>query len=857
MLQSLKMEFVFILTMFISVLQKSDGCSSSSSKPPPNKPPTITCPVVNSTFYTDKGQVVQYVTWSPATARDPETGNIGVKQTQGVSPGTQFAEGSYMISYSATDSQGATVSCSFSFVVTVRRCPKDFTSMDHGTASCQPSNTPNIYGSQCSYSCDEGYELVGSSLLECGSNQQWNNVKPICTVISCGTPPTVPNGVLRCPSTSYQSTCTLSCNAGYKTDTSTIRCQANKQWTVPGNCIDIEPPTIKCQAQIDVFAGPKLSKSKVSWTTPNATDNSGVVLDLTSDVQSGSLFDIGQTLVTFTAKDATNNMGICVTAANVIVKRCSDNSAVTNGITNCSYGNAYGSECTTTCNQGYELESTSTQTCLENQTWSDVKPFCKPRVCSTPPQVANGNIVCPDGHTYQSVCNLNCNQGYQALQPSTIQCDINILWTQPGSCLDVEPPSFPTGCPASFEVPAARLGESTYVTYQYPNVTDNSGQSVVVVGSPVSGARFNIGTTTVNITATDAQGNTKSCTFQITSKPRECPAPNLDNTGTISYNCSNGYVYGAECTVNCIEGNPVIGPGSIVCDISSNTNGIQWVWPGNFKPYCKAQTCSRLPSPTNGAMSCEKLSPAGEVCAIMCNTNFTYPASAPTQYTCSPSMGIWKPKSFVPGCKAHIRPGELMTMPNIYYFSGTCNKNRTDIKEKFMGILLSLGLEDICENRCSVNGIDVTCGPVINAKRKKRSGMPFEYKISAHITFGKLNTSSPLRYLGNLVRTVNEYLVNKLDSGDFYVPNLGMQYMTEKGKVVVLCEPGTLFIHRTMSCAGCGPGHMYTNETNSCTACPPGTYQDQEISFSCRPCPSGTYTKQGMATYLNMCEKSL
>lgn len=76
------------------------------------------------------------------------------------------------------------------------------------------------------------------------------------------------------------------------------------------------------------------------------------------------------------------------------------------------------------------------------------------------------------------------------------------------------------------------------------------------------------------------------------------------------------------------------------------------------------------------------------------------------------------------------RPGQLITTPAIYLFSGTCNINRTDIKEKFREIILHLGLEDVCENRCSVESIEVTCGPVTNAKRKKRSELSFEYKVN-------------------------------------------------------------------------------------------------------------------------------
>ncbi|XP_059145861.1 sushi, von Willebrand factor type A, EGF and pentraxin domain-containing protein 1-like [Physella acuta] len=781
--------------------------------------------------------------------------DVYVIKTAGPTPGTTLAEGQYTVTYTAKDSEGVQVTCSFSFTVVVRRCSKDFTSTSNGIVLCQPTDYPNIYGSECFYVCNDGYELVGVSRLECGINQDWSASKPACMAISCGSPPSVPNGNLNCTANTYSSTCVLSCSDGYQVDADfTVRCQANKNWTTPGKCLDVEPPTINCLPNIHVHAGPMLSEVNVSLPLPNTTDNSGADLVISSDLQPGSLFAVGDTPVIYTAIDDANNIGRCVTLVSVTVKRCSNYTAIPNSITTCSHGNAYGSVCTTTCNQGYEIESATTQTCLEDQTWSGVTPVCKPRVCGALPVVANGNLVCPNGQTFQSICHLNCGPGFKALTPLTVTCDISIQWTPPGTCLDIEPPVFPNGCQADFEVFAAKLGENTHVTYQYPNVTDNSGLSVILVSAPPSGSSFNNGTTTVNITAKDETGNLASCTFDIIVKSKSCPTPHLDNTETIVYNCTRGYVYGAECTLSCSKGTPVIGSPKITCDVEGSQTDVQWVWSGNSKPHCISHACSVLPIPANGAMSCEKLSPAGEVCAIMCSTNFTYPASAPEQYICFPSNGLWSPYSFVPDCNVRIEPGVLITKPSAHFYSGTCKSNSSEIEENFNQIMSSLGLQDACDNQCTINKVEVTCGSVTNARRKKRARMPYEYTISPVISFGKLNATSPVSYFNHLVNSVSEHLMNLSLAGKFQMPGIGTFYSFSRGGRTYSCQPGMKFIPRTMACAGCGPGHMYSNLTSRCVACSSGTYQDKDISFSCSPCPSGSSTKRPMSTSLNQCE---
>ena len=47
--------------------------------------------------------------------------------------------------------------------------------------------------------------------------------------------------------------------------------------------------------------------AKVSWTTPTVTDNSGGEVTLEPDRFSGTFFDVGETVVTYTARDSSGN----------------------------------------------------------------------------------------------------------------------------------------------------------------------------------------------------------------------------------------------------------------------------------------------------------------------------------------------------------------------------------------------------------------------------------------------------------------------------------------------------------------------------------------------------------------------
>ena len=76
---------------------------------------------------------------------------------------------------------------------------------------------------------------------------------------------------------------------------------------------------------------------------------------------------------------------------------------------------------------------------------------------------------------------------------------------------DTEPPT--VTCPADIVVPASS-GAGTPVDFS-PDASDNC-PGVTIDAVPPSGSVFAIGTTTVNVTATDAAGNMATCSFTVT-----------------------------------------------------------------------------------------------------------------------------------------------------------------------------------------------------------------------------------------------------------------------------------------------------------------------------------------------------
>jgi hypothetical protein len=75
-------------------------------------------------------------------------------------------------------------------------------------------------------------------------------------------------------------------------------------------------------------------------------------------------------------------------------------------------------------------------------------------------------------------------------------------------------------------------GACTAIVNFAPIATDNCGGTVSIVSVPASGSVFAIGTTIVNVTATDACGNTSTCSFNVTVTDGQLPVITAQPTHT-------------------------------------------------------------------------------------------------------------------------------------------------------------------------------------------------------------------------------------------------------------------------------------------------------------------------------------
>ncbi|RIA08897.1 putative secreted protein (Por secretion system target) [Flavobacteriaceae bacterium MAR_2010_72] len=105
-------------------------------------------------------------------------------------------------------------------------------------------------------------------------------------------------------------------------------------------------------------------------------------------------------------------------------------------------------------------------------------------------------------------------------------------------------------CPANITV-ATDVNQCGAVVNFTPNLTDNcAGGSVVA--SPASGSFFNVGTTQVTVTASDAVGNTNVCTFTVTVNDK--PAPVVSHNIIELFVCVGSNP--ANITTSIVNGNP-------------------------------------------------------------------------------------------------------------------------------------------------------------------------------------------------------------------------------------------------------------------------------------------------------------
>ncbi|XP_070184227.1 sushi, von Willebrand factor type A, EGF and pentraxin domain-containing protein 1-like isoform X2 [Littorina saxatilis] len=876
----------------------SRRCEDTPS-PPPNKPPAFTyCPTVPLQV-AERGTLQKTVSWAPPNATDPDEGPPAISVVSGgPQSGDLFNEGNTAVMYKARDSHGATDYCIVTVQVKVVYCPRaDY--VQDGRQSCNGVRH-NVYGSECSHTCNTGYELQGSPSVTCQDSGTWNpSTFPTCQPVSCGVPSNVSGGQLVCPGRHvFPQLCVISCQAGYSIQGAPfVTCRADRSWSQALPCQDGQPPSFTngCPANQKLYSGPLETPVTVTWVDPVVNDNSGQSVTLSSSLAKGAALGPGFHVIRVTATDNDSNSAACNFVITVQARTCSSILSPPNSHVTCTKGYVEGSECTVTCNPGYRPQGNATLQCLNTELWNATTPSCDIKTCQAPSPVPNGQWTCFGGYNFQSVCILNCDPGFKVQGTPNAQCLANATWsTDSRSCLDAVAPSFTdTPCHDNVEVYASRKGQSTLATFNDPAVTDNSAGPVTLISDVISGSSFPVGVTRVTYVASDDSSNSANCSFTVTVMTLTCSSPDLElanRTRTLmTYNCSNGYVHGASCTLDCSHGYPLIGSTNITCERDDSTYPptMEWEWPNPQlgKPACRENNCSALAPPRNGALACY-LADFGKYCLMSCEASWDVPAQTDGRFLCTNSNAYWVP-GVAPDCIVRVRPGRVRLLSDMFYYTGSCQANLDGLRDSFISRLSNSTWKDACVNvpSCAPQNVEVTCGSnsdkkkkrsvdemlngltqatsaILRAKRQATSHyILITFEIAIDYEEGTKSPQQAYQDYSSLSQTIYSKLQTDADGGLFNIANLttdrsGIGYPTTTAD----CPPSRFFqatvTTTSFSCEVCTAGHTSPNGFAPCQPCPPGHYQPSERASVCLACPAGTWTSTGIAPSLDHCIES-
>ncbi|XP_027468796.1 P-selectin isoform X6 [Zalophus californianus] len=434
---------------------------------------------------------------------------------------------------------------------------------ERGSMTCLHSAEAFQYGSSCRFSCEEGFALVGSEVVECTASGVWTAAAPVCEAVQCPLLEAPGKGSMDCvhplAAFAYGSSCKFECAPGYQVrGWASIRCTGSGQWTAPSPA---------CEA---IACGPLESPVHGSM---DCSPSSRAFQDNTScSFHCAEGFRLeGANLVQCT------DLGRWTAPAPVCqALQCHDLPAPNKAQVNCSHpfgAFRYQSTCSFTCNEGLHLVGASMLQCLGTGNWSAPPPECQAIACTPLLSPRNGTMTCvqPLGNSsYRSTCQFACDEGLSLSGPQILDCTPSGHWT--GS---------PPICEAG--IVSARTSEVRCPALITPE------QGTV-------SCRHHLGTFGLNTTCyfeckvgfTLMGDSALRCrpSGQWTAGTPACRAVKCSELHVIEpgmMNCSNpwgNFSYGSTCSFHCPEGQLLNGSARTACQ----ENG-QWSTP---MPACQA-----------------------------------------------------------------------------------------------------------------------------------------------------------------------------------------------------------------------------------------------------------------------------
>jgi len=302
--------------------------------------------------------------------------------------------------------------------------------------------------------------------------------------------------------------------------------------------VDTTAPVITgCPTGTKVNNGAGQCGAVVTWVLPTASD-ACCLFSFTSDWQSGSLFPVGSTVVTYAAKDCNGHTTTCSFTVTVV-----------------------------------DIEKPVITLVGGNMTVGCSSPFTDPGAtatdnCCAGPLVVAGTVDMANVGTYViSYDSTDCQGNAAVTKYRTVHV------------VDTIAPAI-IGCPGNISVGNDSGQCGAVVSWTLPTAYDACCLSSFS-SDWLPGSFFPVGFTVVTYTAEDCNGHVTTCSFTVTVADVEKPVITLNGPATITLECEVGTYteQGATVTDNCCLG-PLVITGTISTSV-----------PGDYVLYYNASDC--------------------------------------------------------------------------------------------------------------------------------------------------------------------------------------------------------------------------------------------------------------------------
>ncbi|CAH2329432.1 P-selectin isoform X1, partial [Pelobates cultripes] len=441
------------------------------------------------------------------------------------------------------------------------------------SVSCRHPFGQFAYSSSCLFQCDAGFQLNGSSSIECSKHGNWTYMIPQCEAVACEALKRPSDGSMACSHPfadfRYNSSCTFGCVEGFLLEgPESVLCQATGEWSNPA-------PT--CAA---VACEPLKSPSNGSMTCSNVFADFHFKSSCTFGCIEGFVLNGSESVLCQAVGEWSDPAPTCAAVACEVLKRPS------NGSMTCSHPFAdfhYNSSCTFRCAEGFVLEGPESVRCQATGDWSDLAPTCAAVACEALKRPSNGSMTCSqvfaDFH-YNSSCTFGCAEGFVLEGPESVLCQATGEWSDPA----------PTCAAVACESLERPSNGSMTCSHPFADYCYNSSCTFgCVKGFVLEGPE------SVLCQATgDWSDPAPTCAAVV------CEAVKRPSNGSMT--CSHVFAdfhYNSSCTFSCVDGFVLEGPESVLCQASG-----EWSDPA---PTCAAVACEALKRPSNGSLTCSNV----------------------------------------------------------------------------------------------------------------------------------------------------------------------------------------------------------------------------------------------------------